>query len=182
MAETYQWLPKTGGQELTTGRQEGLSRVDGNSLHLHCGDGFVKSEYLCQKSSNHTLKMGGSYHMYIIFQCWLKKKNPFTSRQSVKIKGMYKMNGMCVFEKNIVSFFLRSAIELIQWDFSSKNGLLLHQSVLLWYVFAYSWVYTFRNVPAFSFKLMPEFLPKRCCIFYQDCKNIFLFLFPKLWL
>lgn len=73
MAETYQWLPKTGGQELATGRQEGLSRVDGNSLHLHCGDGFVKSEYLCQKSSNHRLKMGGSYHMYLIFQCWLKK-------------------------------------------------------------------------------------------------------------
>lgn len=69
MAETYQQLPKTGGQELTTGRQEGLSRVDGNSLHLRCSDGFAKSEYLCQESSNHRLKMGGSYHMYIIFQC-----------------------------------------------------------------------------------------------------------------
>ena len=98
------------------------------------------------------------------------------------IKGMYKMNGICIFEQIIVFFFLRSAMELILWDFSSKSGLFPHQSVLLWCVFAYPWVYTFRNIPEFSFKLMPEFLPKRCSIFYQDCKNLFLFLFPKLWL
>ena len=46
MAETYQWLPKTGGQELTTGRQEGLSRVDGNSLHLDEGREGLLHEYM----------------------------------------------------------------------------------------------------------------------------------------
>lgn len=67
MAETDQWLPKTGDQELTTGRNEGISRVDGSSLHLHCGDGYP-GEYFCQKSSNHRFKMGASYHIHIIPQ------------------------------------------------------------------------------------------------------------------
>lgn len=46
MTEADQRLPKIRGQELTTERQEGTSRVDGNILHLDCGNGHPRWTHL----------------------------------------------------------------------------------------------------------------------------------------